>query len=46
LLELLQRRLPNEAGVELRTAADEQAKITELRLQKLIESLEQRDRET
>ena len=32
MLELLQERLPNDRDTELRVAAEEQAKITELRL--------------
>lgn len=35
MLALLEARLPNDAATELRVAAAEQAKITELRLQKL-----------
>ena len=35
MLQLLRERLHNEAGVELRVAAAEQAKITHLRLDKL-----------
>lgn len=38
ILALIEQRLPNEASVELPIAAAEQAKITELRLRKLIES--------
>ena len=38
ILALIEKRLPNEASVELPIAAAEQAKITELRLRKLIES--------
>jgi|SRR5687767_9174642 len=37
ILLLLEQRLPNDAAVELRIAASEQAKITELRLRKLLE---------
>lgn len=37
ILALIEQRLPNEASVELPIAAAEQAKITELRLRKLIE---------
>lgn len=37
ILSLLEQRLPNDAATELRIAAAEQAKITELRLRKLIE---------
>lgn len=36
MLEILQSRLPNDAEEELRTAAGEQAKITRIRLEKLI----------
>ena len=35
MLALLQARLPNDAETELRVAAGEQAKITEIRLGKL-----------
>ena len=38
ILALLEQRLPNNAAVELPIAAEEQAKITELRLRKLLES--------
>jgi len=37
ILALLQQRLPNDAATELQIAAAEQAKITELRLRKLLE---------
>ena len=37
MLELLNARLTNESAQELRTAAREQAKITELRLNKLLD---------
>jgi len=37
ILALLQERIANEAAAELRSAAAEQAKITELRLRKLLE---------
>ena len=36
MLALLERRLPNDPGAELRIAADEQRKITRLRLTKLV----------
>jgi OHCU decarboxylase len=36
MLALLRARLPNDPGVELRNAADEQRKITRLRLEKLL----------
>lgn len=36
MLALLRSRLPNDQGVELRNAADEQRKITRLRLEKLL----------
>ena len=36
MLSLLRARLVNEAGIELRNAADEQRKITQLRLEKLL----------
>jgi 2-oxo-4-hydroxy-4-carboxy-5-ureidoimidazoline decarboxylase len=35
MLELLRARLPNDAATEIRIAAEEQAKITELRLRSL-----------
>ena len=37
ILALLEQRLGNERAIELRNAAAEQAKITELRLRKLVE---------
>ena len=37
ILALLEERIANEAAAELRSAAAEQAKITELRLRKLLE---------
>jgi 2-oxo-4-hydroxy-4-carboxy-5-ureidoimidazoline decarboxylase len=36
MLALLRARLPNPAAEEIRVAAGEQAKITRLRLQKLL----------
>ena len=39
MLEKMERRLTNSADREIRIAADEQAKITQLRLQKLIAGL-------
>ena len=36
MLQVLQSRLSNEEGAELRIAAGEQAKITKLRLEKLL----------
>jgi 2-oxo-4-hydroxy-4-carboxy-5-ureidoimidazoline decarboxylase len=36
MLELLQERLPNEASEEIKIAADEQNKITKLRIEKLL----------
>jgi OHCU decarboxylase len=36
MLTLLRARLPNDPGIELRNAADEQRKITRLRLEKLL----------
>jgi 2-oxo-4-hydroxy-4-carboxy-5-ureidoimidazoline decarboxylase len=36
MLAILQSRLPNEPAAELRVAAAEQAKITRIRLEKLI----------
>ena len=41
LLTILKQRLANDSETELQNAASEQAKITELRLQKLLASLEQ-----
>ena len=38
ILGLLHARIPNPAGEEIRIAADEQNKITKIRLQKLLES--------
>jgi OHCU decarboxylase len=38
MLALLRARLPNDPSVELRNAADEQRKITRLRLEKLLAS--------
>ncbi len=38
MLELCRKRLSNEADAEIRIAADEQRKITEIRLKKLLES--------
>ena len=38
MLAILRERLENPAGIELRNAAAEQAKITELRLRKLLAS--------
>ena len=38
MLAMLNQRLANDAGVELQVAAGEQRKITQLRLQKLLES--------
>jgi OHCU decarboxylase len=38
MLTLLRARLPNDPGIELRNAADEQRKITRLRLEKLLTS--------
>ena len=35
MLQLLRQRLPNPPDVEIRTAAEEQAKITALRLKKI-----------
>ena len=36
MLALLRSRLPNDPGIELRNAAEEQRKITRLRLEKLL----------
>jgi OHCU decarboxylase len=38
ILRALRQRLPNEPAAELRVAAEEQRKITRLRLEKLLES--------
>jgi allantoicase len=38
ILQALRQRLPNAPGTELRVAAEEQRKITRLRLEKLLES--------
>jgi OHCU decarboxylase len=38
MLAMLNDRMANDAGIELRIAAEEQRKITQLRLQKLLES--------
>ena len=38
ILHVLRQRLPNDPGAELRVAAEEQRKITRLRLEKLLES--------
>jgi len=38
ILDALRQRLPNEPAAELRIAAEEQRKITQLRLEKLLES--------
>ena len=37
MLALLELRMPNERAAELRTAAEEQAKITQLRMHKWLE---------
>lgn len=37
MLDLLHERLPNEPGEEIKIAADEQNKITKLRIEKLLE---------
>ncbi len=42
MLAILQERLSNDPDEELRTAAGEQARITQLRLKKLIETLDSR----
>jgi OHCU decarboxylase len=39
MLALLRARLPNDAATELRNAAEEQRKITRLRLEKLLEAI-------
>ncbi len=39
MLEICQARLDNDAATEIRIAADEQKKITEIRLKKLLESV-------
>ena len=38
MLEIVERRLANDPAVELQIAADEQRKITRLRLAKLVEA--------
>jgi len=38
ILDALRRRLPNDPDTELHVAAEEQRKITRLRLEKLLES--------
>ncbi len=38
MLDILERRLPNDSDEELRAAAEEQRKITRLRLAKLLET--------
>ena len=38
MLNILRARLANDPGIELRNAADEQRKITRLRLEKLLTS--------
>jgi len=38
MLEICHRRLNNDNGIEIRVAADEQGKITEIRLRKLLDS--------
>jgi OHCU decarboxylase len=40
MLTILRERLPNDSDRELRVAAEEQRKITQLRLEKLVKSLE------
>lgn len=40
MLTLLEARLPNERATEVRNAAEEQRKITRIRLEKLLNSLE------
>ena len=45
MLALLEQRLPNSAQVELAVAADEQRKITRLRLKKLLSIDDRGDRE-
>jgi len=42
MLAILRTRLNNDAETELRVAAEEQRKITQLRLQKLVQGLESR----
>ena len=37
MLALLEARLPNDKATEIRTAAEEQAKITQLRLARWLE---------
>jgi OHCU decarboxylase len=38
MLDILEHRMPNDSGDELRVAAEEQRKITRLRLAKLVET--------
>jgi len=38
MLELCRNRLDNKSDAEMRIAADEQRKITEIRLKKILES--------
>jgi len=45
MLAFLEQRLPNSAEVELAVAADEQRKITRLRLNKLLSTNDRGDRE-
>ena len=40
MLDILERRLDNHAGDEIRIAAEEQLKIALLRLEKLVDQLE------
>jgi 2-oxo-4-hydroxy-4-carboxy-5-ureidoimidazoline decarboxylase len=40
MLALLEARLPNDHAVEVQNAAEEQRKITRIRLEKLLKSLE------
>jgi 2-oxo-4-hydroxy-4-carboxy-5-ureidoimidazoline decarboxylase len=44
MLELLQARLPNDRSTEIKNAAEEQRKITDLRLRKLLDAVEEKRR--
>jgi 2-oxo-4-hydroxy-4-carboxy-5-ureidoimidazoline decarboxylase len=42
MLALLQARLPNDRSTEIKNAAEEQRKITDLRLRKLLDAVEEK----
>jgi 2-oxo-4-hydroxy-4-carboxy-5-ureidoimidazoline decarboxylase len=44
MLALLQARLPNDRSTEIKNAAEEQRKITDLRLRKLLDAVEEKRR--